>query len=296
MTTDLKETIKHKRPKLSDSSITTYSSILKNLYKKVFGTGEIDIKKFEDSKDILEHLKSITPNKRKSILSALVVITNDKKYRDLMLEDIKAYNTETSKQEKTDTQKAGWIHTNTISSVLETFKKNANLLYKKTELSSEDLQNIQSYIILCLLGGSYIPPRRAGDYCNFCIKNIDKERDNYLDKNELVFNTYKTSKCYGQQKVTCPPELLTILKKWIKRNPTDHLLFDTKNNKLSNVQLNQKLNKIFGSKSGKAINALRHSYLSSKFQSTIEENKKINDTMADMGSSAQQLKVYVQKE
>ena len=109
MTTELKEFIKHKRPKLSDSSITTYSCILKNLYKRVFGDGAIIVKKFDDTKDILEHLKSITPNKRKSILSALVVITDDKKFRDLMLEDIKSYNTDISKQEKTDTQKTGWI-------------------------------------------------------------------------------------------------------------------------------------------------------------------------------------------
>ena len=296
MTTELKEFIKHKRPKLSDSSITTYSCILKNLYKRVFGDGAIIVKKFDDTKDILEHLKSITPNKRKSILSALVVITDDKKFRDLMLEDIKSYNTDISKQEKTDTQKTGWIEANDISTLLDTLKKNANILYKKTDLSSDDLQNIQSYIILCLLGGSYIPPRRAGDYCNFAIKNVDKEKDNYLDKSELVFNTYKTAKTYGQQRVTCPPELLAILRKWIKRNPTDSLIFDTKNNKLSNVQLNQKLNKIFGSKSGKSINSLRHTYLSSKFQSTIDENKIISNTMTDMGSSPAQLLTYVKKQ
>ena len=104
---DLKEYIKEKRPSLSSSSITTYNSILTNLYKKVFGIedSKLDFKKFEETDKILEHLKDLPANKRKTILSALVIITDDKKYRDLMLNDIKDYNTEIGKQEKSQTQK-----------------------------------------------------------------------------------------------------------------------------------------------------------------------------------------------
>ena len=43
---ELKKTIHEKRPNLTQSSITTYSSILRNLYKKVFDDKEIDLKKF----------------------------------------------------------------------------------------------------------------------------------------------------------------------------------------------------------------------------------------------------------
>ena len=56
---DLRVILKEKRPNLSDSSITTYSSILRNLHKKVFGNdGEIEIKDFEEdiSTDTLNKL------------------------------------------------------------------------------------------------------------------------------------------------------------------------------------------------------------------------------------------------
>jgi hypothetical protein len=44
--TDLKDVIKKARPTLSDSSITTYNSILKNLYAKVFGSKDIDLNNY----------------------------------------------------------------------------------------------------------------------------------------------------------------------------------------------------------------------------------------------------------
>ena len=48
--TKIKEYLKEKRDTLSASSLTTYASILKNLYTKVFDDTEYDMKKFEDTK------------------------------------------------------------------------------------------------------------------------------------------------------------------------------------------------------------------------------------------------------
>ena len=49
----IKDYIKEKRPSLSDSSLTTYASILRSLYKKLYGDGEIDFSKFDKADDIL---------------------------------------------------------------------------------------------------------------------------------------------------------------------------------------------------------------------------------------------------
>jgi hypothetical protein len=292
--TDLKEFIKEKRPTLSASSITTYNSILKNLYKNVFGSTEIDKSKFDDTDKILSYLKDLPPNKRKTILSSLVIITDDKKYRDLMLEDIKDYNHTISKQEKSETQKENWVAGADIKTLWEHLKRNADLLYKKGHITSNDLQEIQNYIILSVLSGIFIAPRRSKDYCDFKIKNIDKKKDNYLDKAQLVFNSYKTAKCYGEQKVSIPPTLKALLTKWIKINPTEYLFFDTNMNPLSSVKLNQRLNKLFdGKKVG--VNALRHTYLTDKYADTMEQKKKIDKDMADMGSSANMLTTYVKE-
>ena len=291
---DLKEYIKEKRPTLSASSITTYNSILKNIYKKVFGDGDIDTKKFDETDRILAHLKDLPANKRKTILSALVIITDDKKYRDLMLEDIKNYSHEIGKQEKSETQKDNWVEGADIKTLWENLKRNADLLYKKTHLTQGDLQQIQSFIILSVLGGIFVPPRRSLDWVSFKIKNINKTADNYLDKATLVFNTYKTAKCYGEQKVPIPPTLKNLLAKWIKKNPTDYLLFDTNMNPLSSVKLNQRLNKLFdGKKVG--VNALRHTYLTDKYADTMEQKKKIDADMTAMGSSANMLTTYVKE-
>ena len=81
----LKQFIETKRPNLSESSVTTYNSVLKNLYKRVFGDEQIDIKKFNNTEPIVNFIKDEPPNKRKSILSALVVVTDNDKYRKLML-------------------------------------------------------------------------------------------------------------------------------------------------------------------------------------------------------------------
>ena len=64
MSFDLSDFIKSKRETLSASSLKTYTSILKNLYKRCFGTEEIDPEKFSDSEKVLEHLKDLESPKR----------------------------------------------------------------------------------------------------------------------------------------------------------------------------------------------------------------------------------------
>ena len=292
---EIEKLIIEKRPKLSKSSIKTYKSILTNLYKNVFETDNIDINKFEDVDKIIKYLKEmLEPNQRKTVLSALFVITNDKKYRDFMIDDIDKYNEEENKQEIKEDKKDSWTTTNDITKLYSELEQNALFLMKKKNLTTSDLQQIQNFIILCLLGGIFIPPRRSKDYTEFKIKNIDKEKDNYRNKNEFVFNTYKTAKFYGQQKLPIPSLLGKIITKWVKINPTDYLLFDSTLGKLTNVKLNQRLNKIFGDKKI-GVNSLRHSYLSDKYQDTIKRNEDLEEDMKAMGSSKLQEKVYIKK-
>jgi hypothetical protein len=121
--------------------------------------------------------------------------------------------------------------------------------------------------------------------------DIDKEKENYIDKNKFVFNSYKTAKTYGQQTVVIPKPLQTIIKKWIGANPTEYLLFDTNGNKLTNVKLTQRLNKIFGKKA--SVNQLRHTYLTDKYKPLMEAQKEMAQDMAEMGSSTAQAQTYV---
>jgi hypothetical protein len=292
---DIKEYISKKRPTLSASSITTYASILKNLYKRVFGEGIVNLDQFEKTEPVLKYLADMPPNRRKTILSSLVIITDKKPYRDLMATDVRDYNKDISKQEKTPQQEASWVETSDVKAVFDDLKRNAELVMKKKNITTSDLQQIQNFIIMSVLGSIYIKPRRSKDFVDFKIRNIDKETDNYMDKNKFIFNSYKTAKTYGKQEVDIPVQLRNIIMKWTKINPTDYLLFDANMNKLSSVKLNQRLNRIFdGKKVG--VNQLRHTYLTDKFGDTIKQKNDIDETMEDMGSSASMLNTYVKKE
>jgi hypothetical protein len=94
--------------------------------------------------------------------------------------------------------------------------------------------------------------------------------------------------------VAIPKELKTIMTKWIKINPTNYLLFDSNKNRLSNVKLNQRLNKLFDHKKV-GVNQLRHTYLSDKYQDSIETNNSMANDLTNMGSSMIQEKVYIKK-
>ena len=291
---DLSKELTKIRPTLSDGSLKTYTSILKSLHKRIFG-GDIQKDDFDETDKILKHLDEMPPNKRKTILSALVVISGKPDYRKEMLEDIKDYSNNAKKMEKSETQEANWVSKADIMALYNQHKQDAMSCYKKSKLNMNDLQTIQNYIILCLLGGVFIAPRRSLDYTEFKIKNINKDDDNYLDKNELVFNKYKTAKFYNEQRVNCPKELKSILTKWIKNNDNEYLLFDSNGSKLTSVKLNQRLERIFGKKC--SVNILRHVYLSDKFGDEIERSKKMANVAEDMGtSSAQVIGTYIKKE
>jgi hypothetical protein len=292
---DIKEVIKQNKPNISVSSVNTYYSILKNLYKKVFGDDNIDVKKFDSTGPILSYLKDLEVNKRKTILAALVVVTDNKRYREQMLKDIDEYKTNEASQVKSDKQNDSWVDSNNIIDLYKALEHNAKIIYQKPNLKMSDLQEIQSYIILCILGGIFIPPRRSKDYVDFKIRgDIDKTKDNYMNKKKMYFNSYKTAKTYACQEIPIPPELMKILNKWININPTEYLLFDSNGKQMSNVKLNQRLNKLFGKKV--SVNQLRHTYLSDKYQETIKLNKEMADDMKAMGSSRAQEAIYIKKD
>jgi integrase len=294
--TDIKEILKEKRPNLSKTSLNTYASTLTNLHKKVFKDQEFNLDNFNKTEEIIKFLSDIPPNKRKSILASLVVISDKKSYRDLMLDDIKEYNKETAKQKKTISQEESWVSQEDVDKKYKEMEGKWKLLLKKDryKITSKEFQEMQDFVLLSLLGGIYIPPRRLKDYVDFRIRPIgteDPDKVNTKNKNKLIFNSYKTAKTYGQQIVKIPPKLSDILNKWIDINPTFYLSIDTKGRPLTNVKMNQRLNKIFGKKV--SVNQLRHTYLSHKYADRLQANEALANDFKDMGSSMLQEKVYI---
>jgi hypothetical protein len=299
-TKGLRDYLAEKRGSLSESSVKTYASILRSLQKKLTGNTDVEGSSFNDTKKVLAALADVEPSKRKTTLSALVIMTDKQQYRDAMMKDIKSYKDQISKREKTEKQEANWVTEDDIHAKYEELNKDVAHLWKKENLTSAEHQRLQNFVIVAVLGGVHIPVRRSKDYVDFKIGNVDTDKDNYFDKkNNMVFNSYKTAKHYGQQKIDVPRKLKAILKKWVAKNPTDWLLFDSKYNGLGgqsgksasgSVKLNQRLEKIFNKKVG--VNGLRHSSLSENFSEVLTKAVELTE---DMGTSLAQLETYAKK-
>lgn len=299
----LGDDLKKSRNSLSDGSIKTYKSILSTLYKKITEKKSIDesdnLQEYfcKKPKETLKFLNDLTPAKRKTTLSALVVLcsSNEKSkdiYREQLLDDSDKYKEEQKKNsnDMTEKQKENWIDWKDVINIHTQLGKEINPLFTKPSLNSNDFMKLQDYILLSL----YVlqDPRRSLDYASMKIKNVDKKNneENYIDGKNFVFNNYKTKSLYGQQKILISTKLKTLLNKWIKINPTEYLLVSPSTGKpLNVVQINQRLNKIFGKKVGS--NMLRHSYLTSLYD--VEKMNKIASNMAH--STQEALSTYAKK-
>ena len=314
----IKEYIATKR-KLSDKSLDTYCSVATSLYSAMFPEDSegLTVEKMEAMNNpelvanILENhetkYKKIA--QKKVVLSTLAVIFEMQIFRDMLLKLTKEHKEVIDKQEMTPEQSEDWVDSAEMLTLLTKLEKNAIAIYKKKELTPADLQEIQQFVILCLYCGKYIPPRRSQDYFNFKFKEINKETDNYFDKdtNEFVFNSFKgrfvnTKDKEGNAKVlekptqrlTIPPELKKILNKWAKTTNHEYLLFDIQGKKLNASQLNQRVNKMFGKTKGCGINQMRHTHLTEKFGHLIDDKKELIADMTAMGSSIDVSKYYIQ--
>ena len=290
-----RETIEHnlkeKRPNLSASSLKTYVSILYNLHKKLNADGD-DIKWFDEDEKILEDLKDKPPSSRKTVLSALFVLTNKPEYNKVMLEDCKHTNDQYKEQKKSKKEEDNWVSVDDIKKIYD------DLLEKVKDMFSHKLisnyQTIINFILLGCLGGvSGIAPRRSLDFADMKISGYDPKIDNYYKAGKFIFNKYKTAKDYGEQVIDVKskaPEFNAILSKWVKCNPTDYLLFSSNQQKLTSPQITRMLNKLFGKNT--SVDLLRHIYLTNKYGKLQEE---MEADSKDMAHSLNQQALYIKK-
>jgi uncharacterized Zn finger protein (UPF0148 family) len=296
------ERLKENRPTLSESSLKTYNSILSNLYKKVFPDKELDLAKFNDHKKFISFLKNMDGSKRKTYLSALVVFCpNCDEYRDLMNKDGQEYNAQKKLQKKTDKEEDNWVEQDELQTIYSELETEAKKLYKLKNPSTQDIQKIQSFIILSLVSGKHINIRRSLDWTEMVYKDADKEKDNFLDRNKkqhkFYFNVYKTQKYLNDQEVNIPPALKKILTPWIKLiekiyPENNYLLVDSKGNKLTPTKMTQRLNSIFGKKA--SINILRHSFITSKYKD-MPSLEDLQEEATAMGHSLKEHLEYIKK-
>ena len=220
-----------------------------------------------------------TPQTRKTVLSALFILTGNENYQKQMLQDCKHTNDLYKSQKKSQKEEDNWVHSSEIKEKYDKLFDQVNAMFSKKLLA--DYSTINNFILLGCLGGvSGLAPRRSKDFTEMKIKNYTNE-DNYYKAGKFCFNIYKTSKEYGEQMIDVKakaPEFYKILNKWVKYNPTDYLIFSSNQQKLTSPQVTRMLNQIFGKQV--STNLLRHIYLTDKYGKLQAEMQRDSHDMA----------------
>lgn len=294
----MEELIKKNKPKISASSIKTYCSLLRTLYAKDHSADdkEMDLDWFNRQEHIIELMKDKPPSNRKTVYAALIAVAKDSDlYKKALMDDGKTYDKFIKTQTKTEKQSENWKSFDEVKGVYDSILKKVKPLLsaKDSPLSPEDFRKVQDLVILALTSGIFISPRRSTDWTEMKVAGpIDKANDNYIEKGFFVFNKYKTAKYYDTQRVEIPKALKSLLTKYLKLNQSDYLLSDNKGNKLTNVRLSQKLNKIFDSAISTSM--LRHIYLTEQLKN-VPALEKLEKMAHDLGNSPMQMFGYVKK-
>jgi len=290
---NIRAAIIENRPQLSSSSLKTYISTLFNLHKHL-KQEHTDIAWFNDSiDDIVDYLKDKPSQSRKSILSALFILTNNPRFREMMIDDCKIVNNNYKNQKRSEKEEENWISIDDIKAKYDDLYARVKNMFSKTSVINTT--TVIDYLLVALLGGQLpsLPPRRSLDYALMKIRNYDKAKDNYYKAGKLYFNKYKTSDKYGLQVLNVPDELNKIIKKWIKINENDYLLFSTNGNPLSSPQITRILNKVFGKRV--SVDMLRHIFLTDLYKgmpNLIDMEK----TAKEMSHSLMTALTYIKKD
>lgn len=297
--TKLQATLDENRPNVKPATISSYISTLYNLPLKV------DTEMTKSSRDDLDPIEyytihkeeihdylmeNVSDNRRRSIWSAIYILTGDKNAQSQMIEDIGAVNEKYKNGESSEREKENWISWPDILDVYQTRKEVIDLILRpsKKAYNPTEFNKINDFVAL----SCYVlqEPRRL-EWCSVKLRNYDPKNDNFIDmsKRVIVFNKYKTSDVYGSQTITMSNGFYTLLTKWMVINDTNDYLLNRKDVKLQPTALTRILNKTF-SPLNVSCDMLRHSYLTHMFGPMMAQMK---ETAQNMSHSTEMQQMYV---
>lgn len=312
MLNELFQKIKKNKPKIADKSISAYVSALHILYTNINNKNPTSVEEVYKlfftkvgMRRVLTHLEKLKQSLRKTRLAAILSLcengTKTEKeicdvYRDRMMKDIKTHNDDEEKQEKTEKQKEAWKSLEELKQKRKQLEGEFKTLIKKkaSSITRKEYDTLQQFVMASIY--LLIPPRRIKDYTHFVWKKTDDK--NYLDENEIVFNTYKTAKTYGEQRVEIPKELVDILKKWkSKKNAmgikSEYVFTDRDGKPFTQPNFTRELNRIFGK--GISVSMLRHIYITDDVLKDMPELERLQEKAEDLGHSVEQMIRYKKK-
>ena len=204
--------------------------MLTNLNKKI-NDGKDDILSFckKHISDIVEYISEkyeSNQSKKKTILSALFILTGLQPYHTAMIDFAGKVNDFYRSQKINDTREEQ--KKITLEEIQSKYDEYKNVLKK-----NPTIENYINYFVVAFTSCKILNPRRNLDWISIKIRNVNKDYDNYIDsKGFIIFNKFKTAKYHEkgslERRIECPKELLTIIKKFAKVSENDYLLYHEK--------------------------------------------------------------------
>jgi len=252
-----------------------------------------------------EYAESTQKTMLATIVSALSLMNQKSSYKKIfaywynrmMDKSNEARNKDTTI--KSPTQEKNWLSWDVILAHEKRLSEDAEEIVKRKVLSVSDWNTLLSYMILALY--TKFSPRRNQDYQFMKVVKSEKQATNldfnyYItDKQEFVFNKYKTAKAHGEQKFEVPAELVNVINLYLKKHPgvsksPYFFLVQHDDTPLPSVNsITRILNRIFGKNVGTTM--LRHIYLSAKYDVT-----EMNEDAEKMGHTSGMQREYMKKD
>ena len=306
---DLKKNIEEFRPTLKQNSINAYLIVLKKLNNNKDYENLDFLKNKKDIDLILEKLKLTT---RRNYITAVLVVLQAVKYddqnllnyyRNLVNDYNEEYTAKMSTNTKSEKQEANWVELSELDKIREDYAARVKKLdlKNKIKIKPSEFSLLQEYLVSALY--TLLPPIRL-DYSPMLVVKSEKdmkEGNNYLinsgrNKKKFIINEYKNVKSKGQQIITVPSKLNSILNLVLKYNDTEHLLLNNRKQALSSNGLGKLITSVF-KPTGKqiTINLLRSMFISQNIDmEAINNAKNLADAMGH--STSTQQKIYFKKE
>ena len=277
---------------LSPNTLKLYNSALAYLLGKDFKDLN-KLKDFEEIEKLIEKKKA--PSTKRTHYSAIVTAlkgrdgfkeTYDKAHSFMM-----QINRDTPlSDKKSASQSHNWMSFDDLKLLRDAMEKSvtAKIKQEKKSITPQTYNQLLDLVILSLY--TLQQPRRSLDYHNMLIGKADDKQLNYLCKDNFIFNNYKTSGTYSQQVVPITPEMLRVLKMYLKyHSATDkHFLIRADG---SHIQASSAITHILNRVTGKKISTslIRNIFATSEMGGNKKEFQdalaKLQKTADNMGTS-----------
>lgn len=295
---ELHKELKEKR-NIADSTASQYLRTLYSLNSELPFKNLAWLKKIPSIEIRLENYAESTQKSMISVIVSALSLYKEGSYKKIYLywyNRMMGNKQEIDSSKKTDKQAQNWLNWDIVKAHEKRLEDEV-LQIKKVGLSEWNV--ILSYMVLSLY--TKFSPRRNQDYQYMLVvkkpEQAKSKTENYyvIDTNEFIFNKYKTSKTYGEQKFEVPDDLAQVIKLYLKAHPNTkkgayQFLVNFDGSPLQSINaITRILNKIFGKKIG--VSMLRHIFLSNMLD--IDEMKQTAD---EMGHSLNMQREYVKSE